>query len=369
MRKATTMSKEMARRLLENYIKEWQGQIDILPYPLSIHDTEFNLVMVNKAFYDIYGDTRDTKNIKCHQLFHDKDAPQEDCPMTKALRSGKPERAEIYAPSLKLHLLEMATPIFSDSNIIGVINSFIDITPARKSEEHYRTLMEVYADAINKLKAQELTFKKSKEAFFNMLEDIHESYKDLKNLFINLIKTLVNALDTKSKWTKGHSERVTQYALSIGREMGLDEDALESLKVSALLHDIGKIGTYDVILEKPEKLTQEEIKLIQEHPVKGASILAPVEQLKEILPIIRSHHERINGSGYPDKLKGEELPLLARILHVADVYDALTTDRPYRKALSKKSALAELKRSSGAEFDPEVVEAFLKALERGLIPA
>lgn len=369
MRKATPTNKEMARRLLEKHIKEWQGQIDILPYPVSIHDTAFNLVMANKAFYDIYGDTRDTKNIKCHQLFHDKDAPREDCPMTKALRSGKPERAEIYAPSLKLFLLEITNPIFSDGNIIGLINSFIDITSARESEKHYRTLMEVYAEAINKLKAQELTFKKSKEAFFNMLEDIHESYEDLKDLFINLIKTMVRALDAKSNWTKGHSERVTQYALSIGREMGLDEDALESLKLSALLHDIGKIGTYDVILEKPDKLTPKEIKLIQEHPIKGASILAPIEQLKEILPIIRSHHEKINGTGYPDGLNREKLPLLARILHVADVYDALTVDRPYRKALSRKSAIAELKRSSGAEFDPEVVEAFLKALEKGLIPA
>lgn len=367
MRKATPTNKEMARRLLEDHIKKWQGQIDILPYPVSIYDTEFNLVMANKAFYDIWGDMKDTKDIKCHQLFHDKDTPVEDCPMTKTLRSGKAERSEIYTPSLKMFLLEMTTPIFSDGNIIGVINSFIDITSARESEEHYRTLMEVYADAINKLKTQELTFKKSKEAFFNMLEDIHESYKNLKGLFINLIKTLVRAIDAKSAWTKGHSEKVTEYALSIGREMGLDEENLESLKLSALLHDIGKIGTYDAILEKPDKLTPEEIKLIQKHPIEGASILAPIKQLKEILPVIRSHHERINGTGYPGGLKGENLPLLARILHVADVYDALTVDRPYRKALSRKSAVAEIKKASGTEFDKEVVEAFLKAMGKGLI--
>ncbi|MDP2279231.1 MAG: HD-GYP domain-containing protein [Nitrospirota bacterium] len=145
--------------------------------------------------------------------------------------------------------------------------------------------------------------------------------------------------------------------------MGLSERKIEDIRIAALLHDIGKIGTYDIVLDKPGKLTDEELALVKMHPAKGEEILRPIKQLQYILPIIRYHHERMDGSGYPDRLKGDEIPLLAKILCAADSFDSMTADRPYRPSPGKEHAIAELKRCSGTQFDPEVVEAFLRALE------
>ncbi|MBI4824232.1 MAG: GAF domain-containing protein [Nitrospirae bacterium] len=189
-------------------------------------------------------------------------------------------------------------------------------------------------------------------------------YEDIKELFISIIGVLVNAVDAKSTWTKGHSERVTTYAMILGKEMGLAEGDMEKLRLASLLHDIGKIGTYDVILDKPERLTDDEFALVKMHPAKGAEILEPIKQLKDIAPIIKGHHEKLDGSGYPDGLKGDEIPLLARILCVSDSFDSMTADRPYRPAPGKEYAVSELKRCSGTQFDPRVVEAFLRGMKK-----
>jgi len=202
----------------------------------------------------------------------------------------------------------------------------------------------------------------SRSAFFNMLRDLVFSYRELKKLYESLILSFINALDAKSPWTKGHSERVTNYAIATAKEMGLKEKDIETLRTASLLHDIGKIGTYEVILDKPERLTIEELALVKMHPVKGEEILRPISQLKDILPIIRSHHERIDGKGYPDGLKDDEIPLLARIIAVADSFDSMMSDRPYKPKLGIDGALSELKRCSGTQFDPQVVEAFSKAI-------
>jgi len=195
-------------------------------------------------------------------------------------------------------------------------------------------------------------------------KELAEAYTELKDLNENLILAFANAIDAKSHWTKGHSERVCIHAVSIATEMGFDEKEIEDLRIAALLHDTGKIGTYDVILDKPDKLTAEEFELVKLHPAKGEKILSPVRQLKHILPVIRAHHEKMDGTGYPDGLKGDEIPLPARILCVADTFDAMTADRPYRPAPGKEYAIAELKRCSGTQFDQEVAEAFSRILNR-----
>ncbi|MFQ5901256.1 MAG: HD-GYP domain-containing protein, partial [Thermodesulfobacteriota bacterium] len=186
--------------------------------------------------------------------------------------------------------------------------------------------------------------------------------EDLKGLLLGTIESLASAIDAKSPWTKGHSERVTEYALMIGKEMKLDDETLKDLRLVGLLHDVGKIGTYGLILDKPEKLQEEEFEMVKEHPIRGAEILGPIKQFKDIIPAIQYHHECYNGRGYPDGLKGEAIPLLARILSVSDAYDSMTSDRPYRKAIGKERAIAELKRCSGTQFDPSVVDAFLRTL-------
>ncbi|MGB9716444.1 MAG: HD domain-containing phosphohydrolase [Thermodesulfovibrionales bacterium] len=198
----------------------------------------------------------------------------------------------------------------------------------------------------------------SQTAFLNMLKDLDLSYKELKKLHDEVISSFISAIDAKSTWTKGHSERVTNYAVAIAKEMGLSEKEIETLRTAAILHDIGKLGTYDVILDKNDDLTDQEIELIKMHTIKGEEILRPISQLKDILPVIRSHHERIDGTGYPDGLKDTEIPFLSRIIAVADTFDSMTSDRPYRPRVSKEDAIRELKKFSGTQFDFEVVEAF-----------
>jgi putative nucleotidyltransferase with HDIG domain/PAS domain S-box-containing protein len=188
-------------------------------------------------------------------------------------------------------------------------------------------------------------------------------YEELQQLLISTITSLASAIDAKSPWTKGHSERVTQYALKIGLEMGLKDEDLERLKLSGLLHDVGKIGTYDVLLDKVEKFTAEEFEIVMKHPGKGAEILSPIRQLTDVIPGILHHHERYDGKGYPKGLKGEDIPLYARILCAADSFDAMTADRPYRAAPGKDYAILELKECSGTQFDPKVVEAFLRVID------
>lgn len=189
---------------------------------------------------------------------------------------------------------------------------------------------------------------------------------DLGELFLGTVRTLSEAIDAKSPWTKGHSDRVTKYALDIGRRMGFTEDELNVLELAGRLHDIGKLGTYEAILDKPGKLTEEEFMIIKKHPQKGADILAPIRQLQRIVPAIKHHHETYDGSGYPDGIKGSDIPLMARILAVADTVDAMSADRPYRQGKPVNAIIAELKRCSGIQFDPEVVDIFLGMVEEGM---
>lgn len=188
--------------------------------------------------------------------------------------------------------------------------------------------------------------------------------RDLLALSNDLIVAFANAIDAKSHWTNGHSERVTSYALSIAQEMGINENDCRKLRIASLLHDIGKIGTYDVILDKPGPLTSEEWQLIRMHPIQGENILRPIQQFHDVIPIIKCHHERVDGKGYPDGLFGDELPLLAKILCVADSYDAMIADRPYKKGLDRESAFSEIRIKAGTQFDPEVVSAFFRAIKQ-----
>lgn len=183
-------------------------------------------------------------------------------------------------------------------------------------------------------------------------------YEDMKNLFISTVASLANAIDAKSPWTKGHSERVMHGAANIARAMGLDDAAIERTRLGGLLHDIGKIGIMEAVLEKPEKLSDDDFPPMRLHPEKGVAILAPIEQLKDVLPGILHHHERYDGSGYPDNLQGVAIPLEARIIAVADAFDAMISERPYKKGYSVDEALEELKRGAGSQFDPAVVTCF-----------
>lgn len=189
----------------------------------------------------------------------------------------------------------------------------------------------------------------------------YHNFIAMREMFTQTITALAGAVDKRDPYTSKHSWRVKEIAGDIGRVMRLGESDLEALEWGGLLHDVGKIGVRDAVLLKQDKLTKEERALMNAHPVLGAEIIAPVTRLSRELPIIRHHHEWYNGSGYPDRLIGDEIPLLARILHVADAFEAMTAARPYRMTpLTAEQALAELRKYAGVQFDPKVVDAFVK---------
>lgn len=188
-------------------------------------------------------------------------------------------------------------------------------------------------------------------------------YNELEGLLVGAIKSLVKALEATSYWTAGHTERVTEYSLAIGQMLDLQGDTLEKLKICSLLHDIGKIATPKEILNKDECLTEQEWLEIRKHPGIGAEILGEMQQFNEVILGIKYHHEHWDGKKSIFGLKFEEIPLLARILSVADTFDALTSDRPYRTKRRREEAIHEIKRCSGTQFDPAVVEGFLKWMD------
>ncbi len=183
--------------------------------------------------------------------------------------------------------------------------------------------------------------------------------EDLNELNIGTLTALARTIDAKSPWTAGHSERVTELALRVGRHLSLHDEALSRLHQGGLLHDIGKIGIPGAILDKPGKLTDEEMQVIRQHPQIGARILSPIAAYGDAIPIVRHHHEKFDGSGYPDGLVGEGIPFLARVLAVGDVYDGCRLDRPYRAGMAHQEALEIIRSGTGSHFDPAIVAAFL----------
>jgi len=194
-------------------------------------------------------------------------------------------------------------------------------------------------------------------------------YEEKRRTFLGLAVVLAEVIEQRDEYTGGHVQRVVSYSLAIGRRLGLDDEVIESLRMAAILHDIGKIGIEDRILNKPGRLDDDEERRMQEHTVIGAQILGGAPMLQALVPGVRHHHERYDGKGYPDGLGGEEIPLVARIISVADTYDAMTSTRPYRKGLSQETALEEMNRCAGEQFCPAAVEAFEAALEAGELEA
>ncbi len=192
-------------------------------------------------------------------------------------------------------------------------------------------------------------------------------YQELEEMFFQTAASLAEVIEKRDPYTGGHTQRVTRYSLAVAKYLSLEPEELRRLRIASVLHDIGKIGIDDQILRKPTQLDTREVDLIRRHPKMGAEIIGHIKQLKEIIPGVKYHHEHMNGKGYPEGLMGEGIPMIARIVAVADTYDAITTDRPYRKALSKETAISELKKGSGTQFDQKVVEAFLQAFHSGEI--
>ncbi len=211
------------------------------------------------------------------------------------------------------------------------------------------------------------TFNTMSEELERFVEDLKRAADENRALFMGSIQMLAGAVDEKDPYTRGHSDRVTRYSLLIAKEMKLDHTFMETLQISAQLHDVGKIGIEDHILKKPGALTAEEFEVMKTHTTKGANILRPVTQLAEMLPGIELHHEALDGRGYPYGLKGDQIPLLARVIAVADTFDALTTNRPYQTAHTPDQALQIIQNLAGKRLDPDAVKALLAVYARGEI--
>ncbi len=250
-----------------------------------------------------------------------------------------------------VHASMLSVPLIgASSELLGVIN--IERGPTRpsfcKSELEY--LLAIAGQASVAIENVEL------------IQNLEKSYYDT-------ISALAQAVEAKDPYTLGHSDRVTQFAIAIGEDMGLSREDIAVLRYGATLHDVGKIGIDEAVLNKPGKLTTEEFLHMKEHPEIGENIVRGVDFLQKIRPIIRHHQERYDGLGYPDGLKGDEIPLMVAIVTVADVFDALTSDRPYRKAKTTAEAVAMIKEQSGRQHNPSVVESFLRIFEEEEAPA
>ncbi|MFC1809658.1 HD domain-containing phosphohydrolase [Candidatus Omnitrophota bacterium] len=253
------------------------------------------------------------------------------------------------------------------SLLLGSLLSLKITRPIKKLLEGTRVIasgnLDYHVDIKRKDEIGELS-----DSFNEMAASLANSYKNLKISFINAIRSLTIALEAKDAYTKGHSERVAKCGKLIAEEMKLSDEECETLENLAIMHDIGKIGIQENILNKPAELTEKERDIIEQHPAIGEDILKPITFLDpNLLSLIRSHHERPDGSGYPDGLQGDEIPLLVSILTVADAYDAMVTNRPYREALSREEAIKELFKYAHSQYSLPVIEALQRIIEKGAL--
>ncbi len=275
----------------------------------------------------------------------------------RVIKEGRPiavydlasDPRHIYADYVKKEGLcsLLSVPLSLKDRIIGVLNIYTD-------EPHMFTTHEI--NLFTSLASQAAIAIENARLF-----------ESLEEIYLDVITALASAIDARDPYTHGHSHRVNEYAIMIAEEMGMSASEIDIIRNASILHDVGKIGIREEILKKPGRLTEDEKLEMQYHPYIGTKILQSVKLLEPVLPLVYYHQERYDGSGYPEGLKGEEIPLGARIIAVCDAFEAMTSDRPYRKALHPAEAIEELKRESGHQFDPKIVEVFISLVEKGAI--
>ena len=263
----------------------------------------------------------------------------------KLARNGDARWVE-RLPDIRLALFEYVTPIIIKQTLKGLVFT----GPKLNGNEYKSFELDLLASLTNSV---------------GTAMEHARLFEELENTYISTVKALMSIVEAKDAYTKGHTERVADYSVALARKMRLDREKLRHLRYAAVLHDIGKLVIYERVLNKTGSLDEDEWELLKSHPVIGASIIENMEFLAGAVPLVRHHHEHFDGGGYPNGLAGEKIPLGARIIAVADAYDAMTTDRPYRAALSKKVAINTMKEKAGTQFDERVVENFVELVEMG----
>lgn len=311
-----------AERALRESSRGWLDIFNSLDDLVLMIDTEYKIIQVNKAVVELAG--KHGKEIigqKCYQLIHGKDEPVANCPAARCLKTANVETLDYYEPELDKYFLIKATPIVDkEKNTMAIFHIIKDITEYKNAEEQ-----------------------------------LNRDYEAM-------VLSLAIALEVRDPYTRGHSDRVKRYCRVIARQMGLPAKQIQELERAALVHDIGKIAVSDAIMNKPGRLNPHEFAQVQQHPEKSIDLVRLIPNPQDTLLAIRHHHERVDGKGYPDGLAGDNIPLVARILAVADAYDALTSARPYRPAFTHEVALGILKENAGTQWDAEVVKAAIQAL-------
>lgn len=245
---------------------------------------------------------------------------------------------------------------------IGLVNNSIMVTPLIRKDKVIGVIVICDKQKGDKFINDDIILLENVASQTAVAVENFKLNNDIEETYLETITALAIAVEAKDKYSKGHLDRVSEYTEILGRHMNLDDEMMKVLRNGAILHDVGKIGIRDDVLKKEGPLTPEERKEMETHAVIGVNIIKPIHSMSALCDLVRYHHEFYNGTGYPDGLKGKEIPLCARILKVTDAYDAMTSDRAYRKALPKQIAVEELKKKSGTEFDPEIVKKFLEII-------
>ena len=276
-----------------------------------------------------------------------------DCDFVRRLRDN-PETQRIARsnddswvrrlPDVRLAIFEYVTPIMFKQGVKGIVFSGPKISGDEFNRYDFDMLRSICNSAAIGLENARL-------------------FRELQHTYLSTVKALVSIIEAKDAYTKGHTERVADYCLALGKKLNLSKEELRDVAFGAVLHDIGKLLVYEKVLNKPGSLNKEEWAMLKQHPVIGAGIIENMDFLSGTVALVRHHHEHFDGAGYPDGLVGDEIPVGARIIAVADTFDAMTTDRSYRKALGSRKALQTLETKAGTQFDPVMVEAFVDLIK------
>ncbi len=368
---------EASKNELVVYVVDHEGRLVASPVPNYATGQDMTRVEIVKNFVETAGKaqfvatsafTLKTESEKIEMLGTLSTVPAVDW----AVIAQKPQR-EAYRS-----VYEMQTQAVRGAIVAVLMSLFISVLAARRITTPLQVLTEssraiAKGDFSQRVRLQSRTEIGELAATFNQMTgeleryiaDLKRAAEENKALFLGSIQMLAGAVDEKDPYTRGHSDRVTRYSVMLAKEMGFSEEQIEVVRVSAQLHDVGKIGIEDRILKKPGALTPEEYEVMKTHTTRGANILRPVQQLKQMIPGIELHHESLDGRGYPFGLKGDEIPQLARIISVADTFDAMTTNRPYQAARAPEYAVRIITSLAQAKFDPKVVAALTAVFERG----